>query len=202
MCGPLTADWPAEKDMKTFYFIILRPKCHPFLIIFKTMTDDSKEHKLAHKWTLWAHLPHDPDWTLDSYKKIVTLESVEEAIALIHNTPANMVDNCMLFVMKEGIKPIWEDPKNRTGGCFSYKINNKIVHNVWRNLFFVLLGGTLSRRQGFVDNINGITISPKKNFCIIKVWMASTTYQDPTIISRECGLLPDGCLFKKHEPEY
>jgi len=27
-------------------------------------------HTLNDKWVLWAHLPHDTDWTLKSYKEI------------------------------------------------------------------------------------------------------------------------------------
>ena len=30
--------------------------------------------------------------------------------------------------------------------------------------------------------INGITISPKKNFCIIKIWLATCDVQDPSKI--------------------
>ena len=26
-------------------------------------------HNLYDNWTLWAHLPHDTDWTVKSYKK-------------------------------------------------------------------------------------------------------------------------------------
>ena len=33
-------------------------------------TMDEEHHKLNTKWVLWAHLPHDTDWSLKSYKKI------------------------------------------------------------------------------------------------------------------------------------
>jgi hypothetical protein len=164
--------------------------------------NEATHHKLSDRWTLWAHLPQDPDWTVASYKKIMTVSTAEEAVGLMENIPSNLVDNCMLFVMREGIGPTWEDPKNREGGCFSYKISNKVVHSVWRNLYYVLVGGSISRRAGFAADVTGITISPKKNFCIIKVWMSSCLYQDPTVINRECGLAAEGCLFKKHVPEY
>ena len=89
-------------------------------------TDTTQEfHCLADKWTMWAHLPHDIDWSISSYKKIYTIDSVEGAIAITETMPEVLVKNCMLFLMREGIKPIWEDPKNRQGGCFSYKISNK-----------------------------------------------------------------------------
>ena len=160
-------------------------------------------HYLSDKWALWAHLPHDTDWSIDSYKKIYTMGSVEEAIALTETLPDVLVKNCMLFLMKEGVKPIWEDPQNRSGGCFSYKINNKTVHDVWKQLCYLLVGSTISNQQSFVANVTGITISPKKNFCIIKIWMSTCANQNPAIISNEViGLTSHGCIFKKHTPEY
>ena len=99
-----------------------------------TMATDTSEqefHKLADRWTMWAHLPHDTDWSITSYKKIYTMDSVEGAVALSETIPDILVKNCMLFLMRDGIKPIWEDPKNRQGGCFSYKISNKNVFEVW-----------------------------------------------------------------------
>mgnify|MGYP003866091315 FL=1 len=80
---------------------------------------------MSDKWTLWAHLPHDTDWSLNSYKKIMTFTTVEEALVLYETLPDKMIKNCMLFLMREGIKPTWEDEKNRGGGCFSYKVSNK-----------------------------------------------------------------------------
>jgi hypothetical protein len=121
----------------------------------------------------------------------------------METVPDILVKNCMLFIMKEGIKPIWEDPKNRNGGCFSYKIVNKNVYEVWRDLAFVVMGGSISKSNNFVSNVTGITISPKKNFCIIKIWMSTCANQDPSIVTPDVkGLSSHGCLFKKHVPEY
>lgn len=160
-------------------------------------------HPLTDNWTLWAHLPHDTDWSIDSYKKILTVDTVETTIAITETMPEVLVKNCMLFIMKEGIKPTWEDPKNRSGGCFSYKISNKNVYEVWRDITYVLVGGTISPAQSFVTNVTGITISPKKNFCIIKIWMANCDNQNPNIVNPDIkGLSSNGCLFKKHAPEY
>ena len=172
-----------------------------------TSIDTSKSmqefNKLGDKWNLWAHLPHDTDWTINSYKKIYKFTTVEETIAIIQTLPEILVKNCMLFVMRDGIMPIWEDPKNRNGGCFSYKVSNKIICEVWRDLTFVLVGETISANISFVQNVTGITISPKKNFCIIKIWMNNCDYQNPCVVTNEVkGLISHGCLFKKHIPEY
>ena len=50
-------------------------------------------HSLYDKWVLWAHLPHDTDWTLKSYRKIAKVSSVEEAIALVNSVPDQMIKN-------------------------------------------------------------------------------------------------------------
>jgi hypothetical protein len=160
-------------------------------------------HLLSDKWCLWAHLPHDTDWGINSYKNICTLTTVEETIAVTETLPDILVKNCMLFLMRDGIKPIWEDPKNRSGGCFSYKVSNKQVYTVWKELSYVLVGDSISKQSSFVANVTGITISPKKNFCIIKIWMSSCAYQNPTIVTTDVkDLTSQGSLFKKHMPEY
>ena len=157
----------------------------------------NSQHKLSDNWTMWAHLPHDTDWSLSSYKKIITLETIEDSLMLFENFPEVMIKNCMLFLMRNGIQPTWEDDNNRAGGCFSYKINNKNVAYCWKNLSYVLLGETLAKPE-ICKCINGITISPKKNFCIIKIWLANCDYQSPDIISEIEDLPRHGCLFKKH----
>ena len=160
-------------------------------------------HKLRYKWNLWAHLPQDPDWTVKSYKKICQFKTVEEAIAITESLPADLVKNCMLFIMRDGVIPMWEDPKNRNGGCFSYKVSNRNVFEVWRDLTYVLVGETISSNSIFVNCVTGITISPKKNFCIVKIWMTNCEHQNPQIVTSEIRKLsPQGCLFKKHTPEF
>lgn len=163
----------------------------------------SEFHNLPHSWNLWAHLPHDTDWSIASYKKIYSLKTVEESIAITETLPEILVKNCMLFIMRDGIAPTWEDPKNRNGGCFSYKVANKIVYETWKQLTYGLLGETLSKNDSFISGITGITISPKKNFCIIKLWLNNCANQNPDIVTTEIkGIISQGCLFKKHLPEY
>ena len=160
-------------------------------------------HILKHKWVLWAHLPHETDWSANSYKQIYKFTTIEETIASIESLPETLVKNCMIFIMKDGIIPMWEDPKNRNGGCFSYKVSNKNVCEVWRDLSYLLVGNTISSNMQFVNGVTGVTISPKKNFCIIKIWLSNCEHQNPAVVTSEInGLVAQGCLFKKHNPEF
>ena len=157
---------------------------------------------LYDKWVLWAHLPHDTDWSLKSYIQLMQVESMEEMISLYNSIPPAMVKNCMLFLMRQNIKPMWEDPNNKQGGCFSFKVTNKNVPEVWKSVSYLLTGETLSQEKNFQDNITGITISPKKSFCILKIWMKNLEFQNPRVIKDVKGLQVGGCLFKKHKPNY
>lgn len=160
-------------------------------------------HQLTNRWTLWAHLPHNTDWSITSYIPIATFTTVEDTLAVTETLPSVLVENCMLFIMKEGIKPTWEDPRNRNGGCFSYKVSNKNVYKVWKDLTYVVAGESISKNTGFVSCVSGITISPKKNFCILKIWMSDCNHQNPGVITLDVkGLTAQGCIFKKHTPEY
>jgi hypothetical protein len=161
---------------------------------------EPKVHKLYDNWTLWAHLSHDVDWTVKSYKQIITVDTVESTIAVCETLPEKMISNCMLFLMRTGILPMWEDTKNKNGGCFSYKVSNKNVASVWKNLSYTLVGESLTVDKKLRPNITGITISPKKNFCIIKIWLATCDNQNPANIADIMGISSHGCLFKKHLP--
>lgn len=163
----------------------------------------SRFHKTHHKWNLWSHLPHDTDWTLSSYNKIYTFSTIEETVFVLQTLPDTLVKNCMLFIMKDDVTPSWEDPKNRQGGCFSYKILNKYVYEIWKELAYVLVGESMSSNPKFVENVTGITISPKKSFCIVKIWTTNCDYQNPDAVTANIkGLTTQGCLFKKHTPEF
>ena len=80
-------------------------------------------------------------------KKISTIDSIEQMLSLYSILPDKLIKNCMLFLMREGIDPMWEHPDNRDGGCFSYKVGNKSVAQVWKNLSYILVGETLTNNH-------------------------------------------------------
>lgn len=159
-------------------------------------------HNLYDKWVLWAHLPHDTNWSLKSYVKICKLKSAEDIIALNNSLPDQLIKNCMLFLMRQNILPMWEDPKNCDGGCFSFKITNKSIAGVWKEMSYLLTGDSLSGDQDLLNSITGITVSPKKSFCILKVWLSTLKYQNVKKLKEITDLPFHGCIFKKHKPGY
>jgi hypothetical protein len=166
-------------------------------------TIQEPQHNLLGKWNVYYHLPKDKKWDLSSYKLIMSdIDTVEKVIAINESIPEHVVKYCMLFVMRDGIAPMWEDPRNRNGGCFSFKVINKQVYGVWKTLFYAMCGETLFKNVANHEYVNGITISPKKNFCIVKIWLENCVVQEPESLIEIPNLTIQGCLFKKHEPEF
>jgi len=172
-------------------------------MIMDTVSIQSPKYTLNDKWDLYYHLPDDKNWDITSYTTILgDIHSAEEVISINEILPDPVIKSCMLFLMRSTIKPMWEDPKNRSGGCFSYRVTNKLVPEVWKNLVYLSCGESLTSKPENHKHINGITISPKKNFCIIKIWLDTIAFQDPTFVKQIPNLPIQGCLFKKHAPEF
>jgi hypothetical protein len=151
------------------------------------------EYKFTNSWNFYIHLQNVDDWSFSSYHNIQSITTPEQAILLNEEINFDLMKKTMLFVMKDSIKPMWEDAANKNGGGFSFKVHNKHIETVWKKLFYMLLGGTLSNKP-----INGISLSPKKSFCIIKVWMKDCTYMNTDILANIENMDKSGCIFKKH----
>ena len=78
--------------------------------------------------------------------------------------------------MKNNSLPLWEHETNINGGNFSYKIYSKDILQIWKQLCYRLIGNTLTDDEDILNNINGISISSKRNFYIIKFWLEMLKY--------------------------
>ena len=156
------------------------------------------EHKLWCHWTFYIHLQNTNDWSYDSYYKILKMDCLNQVISLNNELGSDILKKSLIFVMKDDIQPLWEDPMNIPGGSFSFKIHNKDIEYVWRQILYHMIGGELVKDKQILDVINGISVSPKKTFCILKIWMSTSKYTNTNIFVPIKGVDYKGCLFKKH----
>jgi len=152
---------------------------------------------LNSRWNFYIHLQNDDNWDYSGYHKIITLKHAEETILLNEEISFDLIKKTMLFVMRENIKPMWEDIQNQDGGGFSFKVHNKNIEFVWKKLFYLLVGESLTNKSVF-ESINGISLSPKKSFCIVKIWMKDCKLINPSIFQDIEYMDKNTCIFKKH----
>ncbi len=141
-----------------------------FIVIQNTKKLKAFKSKLNSKWTLWFHKLYEDDWTINSYKKLYTFDNIAEFWCLYNNL--KYLNNGMFFLMKNNIQPIYEDKNNINGGYWSIKISNNDISSIWLNLSIDLISGNLDKK----NNISGLSISYKKKFYIIKIWIKNKLY--------------------------
>jgi hypothetical protein len=120
-------------------------------------------------WRAFFHDPANADWTMQSYVPLMTVGSVKDAW-LLHNTIDDLVSSGMFFIMREHVFPCWDDKHNIDGGCVSLKVPHNRTRDVFRDISHRMLGETLVGDDW--DHVNGVSVSPKKAFNIIKLWLS------------------------------
>lgn len=136
--------------------------------------EDEDDVLLNDIWTLYFHDPYNENWTYPSYLKITDISSVDEFWQVFHILHDKI--HCgMFFLMREYVFPCWDDENNKNGGCLSIKVLKQDMSEFWEHLSIRLLGeGLLTQdHRKHWNLVNGISTSPKRFFCIIKIWVKS-----------------------------
>lgn len=128
--------------------------------------------KLNNKWNLWYH--HEKDnWKIGGFKKIYEIETIGDFWKLHNNwDKLKGINSKHFFLMKENVCPIWEDPINLNGGCWSYKVHEDQAENLWNELASYLVCDQIISNS---DEAVGLSICLKKNNnSVIKIWNTDT----------------------------
>ena len=114
----------------------------------------------------------DSNWNKNSYEKLITLRTSSD-FWTVFDIIQPKLSRGMFFFMKNEIFPKWDDSSNNDEYVFiSIKIIKENVGVFMEDLLLKLVAECLSEIEN--DNINGLSISPKKNFCICKIWIKSS----------------------------
>jgi|688.fasta_scaffold996267_1 hypothetical protein len=124
--------------------------------------------------TLWFHKVNDNNWDINSYEKIIDIESIDDFL-YTYKKLGNFTSG-MFFLMKTGIKPVYEDINNINGGVFTFKISKKLCKFFWLEISYLFILKQLTIDIKNDNYLTGLSISPKTNNCIIKIW--TNTYNN------------------------
>jgi len=119
-------------------------------------------------WTAYFHEPEDNLWTASSYKLLQKLTSWEAIGAILRELGPHKTTNGLLRIMKGDISPLWENKANIRGGSYCLKVPRRSAIEVFTRYLAAAAANCCSKDAA--NEIVGVTISPKKGFCIIKIW--------------------------------
>jgi len=131
-------------------------------------------HPLQNSWTMWLFTRDVSKSWEENQHAILTFKYVEEFWGLYHNIalPSDLPRGCEYSLFKEGIKPNWEDERNKKGGRWYLHVDKKVMLGspgnkqpamdlYWLELLMCLIGeGWGSSEHASV--VNGAVISRRK----------------------------------------
>lgn len=119
-------------------------------------------------WTLYFHSPEENKWTLNTFISLGTMRTWRDFWSVIDALRMDTINESMFFLMHDPIPPLWESHHNIHGGCYSFRCPKKDAADAFINYMIAAMIGKITIDPNNV--VNGLTISPKRGFSIIKVW--------------------------------
>ncbi|GMI07081.1 hypothetical protein TrLO_g3419 [Triparma laevis f. longispina] len=178
----------------------------------------AEEHPLENSWTFWHGDALEKDWS-KKIQPICTFTTVENFWQYYNHIPKpgkcffdgesrasvgpdnKVIDELSMF--KKGIKPEWEDPQNRDGGClFVRKTMDPLqVDHYWQNAILGLIGETLS------PDICGVRIVDKgkrdNTMYRFEVWLKSNDQEVVRSVKEKfLRCISEGKDFKRGPPQF
>lgn len=129
------------------------------------------EIKLKNACTLWCHDVKSKDWSINSYNTLCTVDNVSDYWKLVNNMNKLDTRHKQYFFMIDDVLPIWEDPRNKNGGILSFKVDFDKTLELWEDLTLYLIADKII--EDGLNDITGISLNPKQNFALIKIWNSS-----------------------------
>ena len=152
---------------------------------------------MSFDWVLWYHDPNNSDYSLESYIKIADIKNVADFWNVFEAISQEAWTSGMFFFMRNGYRPLWDAPENDKGGAWSKKVDAMDTYNVFLDCMVHCLAGKFLSANN--DCIAGVTLSPKGQFHIVKIWNTTTTVSDRKLFSPSLKMkLADDIAYKAH----
>lgn len=120
-------------------------------------------------WTLYFHSPQETKWTLNTFTSLGSMKTWYQFWSIVEALQSESFSDGMFFLMRDPSPPLWESHHHIRGGCYSFRCQKKDAADVYLTYIVAAMLDALSVPA---NRINGISISPKRGFNIIKVWNA------------------------------
>jgi hypothetical protein len=118
-------------------------------------------------WTLYFHSPEETKWTLNTFISLGSMKTWNQFWSVMEVLRTDSFSEGMFFMMRDPSPPLWEHHNHICGGCYSFRCQKKEAADVYLTY---IIGAMLNVASPTENKINGISISPKRGFNIIKVW--------------------------------
>jgi hypothetical protein len=197
--GPIPTKFPKRDVQQKPVNVPIEEKKE--IVDLQHIVGNGQDIMLNYEYVLWVHSTQNNDWSLAGYKKLCTIKNVSEFWRLFNNIQKLNFKNNNFFLMKSGVNPIWEDEHNRGGGICSLRIEMDHALKVYELLCIFLMCDKLVND---IDDINGISITPKNNWAILKIWNKNKHNKIDKLLNKSImeKYKNVSIQYKENQPEY
>uniref|UniRef100_A0A1B6EE16 EIF-4F 25 kDa subunit n=1 Tax=Clastoptera arizonana TaxID=38151 RepID=A0A1B6EE16_9HEMI len=160
-------------------------------------------------WTFWLDrsIPGDSaEQYQANLKKIYTVSTVHEFWAVFNNIPTtDKIPNRFSYhLMRNEIKPLWEDKENIKGGTWRLKCNKLNTNRVWQELLLAAIGEQFSDCVHDADQICGVSVTVRDKDDLVQVWNVNADLaNDKKVLPKIHHLVPEVeftlAFYKRHQ---
>jgi hypothetical protein len=149
-------------------------------------------------WVLYHHPMAETKWTLSTFKTVATMSTWREFWSVMETLRSSTLSDSMFFLMRKGIDPLYENYQNIRGGSYSLRISKDQAGECFLVYAIAMMMGDATTET--MNTINGMSISPKRGFSILKVWNTDCTkFKDPAELKLHWeGLHASEILYTPH----
>ncbi|XP_012694154.1 eukaryotic translation initiation factor 4E family member 1c [Clupea harengus] len=134
------------------------------------------KHPLQNRWALW-YFKNDKSksWT-ENLRLIAKFDTVEDFWALYNHIqqPSKLGFGCDYCLFKDGIKPMWEDDRNKLGGRWLMTLSKQQRHNdldrYWMETLLCLIGESFDEAS---EDACGAVVNVRPKGDKIAIWTAN-----------------------------
>ena len=128
-------------------------------------------------WTMYFHSPEETKWTLNTFINLGAMKTWRDFWSVIEALKADSLSDGMFFLMRDPSPPLWESHHHIRGGCYSFRCQKKDASYIYLNHIIASMLGSLTNDSS--NRINGVSISPKRGFNIIKERLRNFIAESP-----------------------
>jgi len=133
------------------------------------------KHPLENRWSMWYYKNDKAkDWS-SNLRFLASCDTVEDFWGLYNHlkAPSGLPAGCDYSFFKEGIKPMWEDPKNVKGGRWLINTNRQQrsyeLDKYWMEALLCLVGESFDPNS---DEICGAVVNIRPKGDKLAIWTA------------------------------
>jgi len=143
------------------------------------------KHPLQNMWTLWFFKNDKSKQWEENLCEVTSFDTVEDFWALYNHieTASNLQTGCDYAMFKYGIKPMWEDSRNKKGGRWLISLNKQQrateLDNFWLETLLCMIGEAFDE---YSDDICGAVVNIRPKGDKIGIWTADLTKSDGIVM--------------------